>query len=56
MFNNALEVVQTACRKELGKEFQFEFDERINPVLHENGVSAIEQSVLGIFRHSWRFV
>ena len=33
MFNNALEAVQTACRKELGKEFQFEFDDRINPVL-----------------------
>lgn len=40
--NNVLEAVQTACRKELGKEFRFEFDERINPVRHGNGVSAIE--------------
>jgi len=42
VFNNVLEVVQTACRKELGKEFRFKFDERINPVLHGNSVSAIE--------------
>ena len=34
VFNNVLETVQTACRKELGKEFRFEFDERINLMLH----------------------
>ncbi|KAF2244029.1 HAD-superfamily hydrolase [Trematosphaeria pertusa] len=42
VFKNVLEAVQTAIRKELGKDFRFEFDERINPVLHGNGVSAIE--------------
>ena len=42
VFNNILEAVQTACRKGLGKEFRFKFDERINPVLHGNSVSAIE--------------
>ncbi|OCL06191.1 HAD-superfamily hydrolase [Glonium stellatum] len=42
VFENVLEAVQAACRKELGDNFKFEFDERINPVLHGNGVSAIE--------------
>jgi HAD superfamily hydrolase (TIGR01456 family) len=42
VFKNVLEAVQTAIRKELGQDFKFEFDERINPVLHGNGVSAIE--------------
>jgi len=42
VLNNVLEAVQKACRKELGNEFRFEFDERINPVLHRNGISAIE--------------
>ncbi|KAH7139372.1 phosphatidyl synthase-like protein [Dendryphion nanum] len=42
VFTNVLEAVTTAIRKELGKDFKFEFDERINPVLHGNGVSAIE--------------
>jgi len=42
VLNSVLEAVQKACRKELGKEFRFEFDERINPVLHRNGISAIE--------------
>lgn len=42
VFKNVLEVVQTAIRKELGKDFRFEFDEGINPVLHGNGASAIE--------------
>ncbi|KAF2735020.1 phosphatidyl synthase-like protein, partial [Polyplosphaeria fusca] len=42
VFKNVLEAVQTAIRKELGKEFRFEFDEKtINPVLHGSGVSAI---------------
>ncbi|PSN66817.1 phosphatidyl synthase-like protein [Corynespora cassiicola Philippines] len=42
VFKNVEEAVQTAIRKELGKDFKFEFDERINPVLHGNGASAIE--------------
>lgn len=43
VFTNVLQAVQTAIRKELGKDFRFEFDEkRINPVLHGNAVSAIE--------------
>lgn len=42
VLNNILVAVQKACRKELGKEFRFEFDERINPVLHGNDISAIE--------------
>ena len=42
VLNNILVAVQKACRKELGKEFRFEFDERINPVLHGNDISVIE--------------
>jgi HAD superfamily hydrolase (TIGR01456 family) len=42
VFKNVLEAVQTAIKKELGQDFKFEFDERINPVLHGNGASAIE--------------
>jgi HAD superfamily hydrolase (TIGR01456 family) len=42
VFTNVLEAVQTAIRKELGQDFKFEFDEKINPVTHGNGVSAIE--------------
>ncbi|KAF2085024.1 HAD-superfamily hydrolase [Saccharata proteae CBS 121410] len=44
VFPNVLEAVQTAIRKELGKEFQFEFNEKINPVLHGDkaDASAIE--------------
>jgi HAD superfamily hydrolase (TIGR01456 family) len=42
VFVNVLEAVQTAMRKELGKDFKFEFNEKINPVLHGDGASAIE--------------
>jgi HAD superfamily hydrolase (TIGR01456 family) len=42
VFKNVLEAVQTAVKKELGQDFRFEFDDRINPVFHGNGVSAIE--------------
>ncbi|KAJ4305369.1 hypothetical protein N0V90_000900 [Kalmusia sp. IMI 367209] len=42
VFKNVLEAVQTAIKKELGQDFRFKFDESINPVLHGNGVSAIE--------------
>lgn len=41
VFKNVLEAVQTACKKELGEDFRFEWDETINPV-HKSGVSAIE--------------
>ncbi|KAF2661264.1 cat eye syndrome critical region protein 5 precursor [Lophiostoma macrostomum CBS 122681] len=41
VFKNVLEAVQTAIRKELGKDFQFEFNEAINPVRNGN-VSAID--------------
>lgn len=42
VFKNVLEAVQTAIKKEIGQDFRFQFDESINPVLHGNGVSAIE--------------
>lgn len=42
VFKNVQEAVQTAIKKELGEDFRFQFDESINPVLHGNGVSAIE--------------
>ncbi|KAF2111694.1 cat eye syndrome critical region protein 5 precursor [Lophiotrema nucula] len=42
VFKNVLDAVQTAIKKELGQDFHFKFDETINPVLHGNGVSAIE--------------
>ncbi|KAF2828611.1 HAD-superfamily hydrolase [Ophiobolus disseminans] len=42
VFVNVLEAVKTAIRKELGKDFKFEFNEAINPSTHGQGVSAIE--------------
>lgn len=42
VFKNVLEAVQTAIKKELGQDFRFQFDESINPVLGDGGVSAIE--------------
>jgi HAD superfamily hydrolase (TIGR01456 family) len=41
VFKNVLEAVQTAIKKELGEDFRFEFDESMNPVLADKGVSAI---------------
>ncbi|KAF2016320.1 HAD-superfamily hydrolase [Aaosphaeria arxii CBS 175.79] len=41
VFKNVLEAVTTAMKKELGQDFKFEFDEKINPVLHHD-VSAVE--------------
>lgn len=41
VFENVLKAVEAAMKKELGKDFQFSFDERINPVLHGNNASAI---------------
>lgn len=34
VFNNVLEAVETALRKELGDDFKMQFDETINAVLH----------------------
>jgi len=42
VFENVLEAVKAACRKELGKSFRFEFDEGHNPVHFKSGISAIE--------------
>ncbi|KAK3688820.1 HAD-like domain-containing protein [Podospora appendiculata] len=41
VFKNVLEAVTTACRKELGEDFQFKWDEGVNPVLAGQS-SAIE--------------
>jgi len=41
VFDNVLKAVEAAMKKELGQDFQFSFDERINPVLHGNNASAI---------------
>lgn len=41
VFANVWEAVTAACRKQLGDDFLFEWDHRVNPVLHESGSSAI---------------
>ncbi|EED24229.1 phosphatidyl synthase [Talaromyces stipitatus ATCC 10500] len=43
VFDNVLEAVKAVVRKELGKEFKFKWNEKINPVLHGgDGLSAVE--------------
>ena len=43
VFPNVWEAVTTACRKQLGEDFVFEWDARVvNPVLHDTATSAIE--------------
>lgn len=42
VFTNVYEAVTTAIKKELGSDFKFEFNEKINPVTNGQGVSAIE--------------
>ncbi|RFU75808.1 hypothetical protein TARUN_6439 [Trichoderma arundinaceum] len=44
VFPNVLEAVKAACRKQLGDSFGFEWDDRVNPVLHgeKHATSAIE--------------
>ncbi|KAK2755967.1 hypothetical protein FQN54_005764 [Arachnomyces sp. PD_36] len=42
VFENVLEAVQAVVRKELGKEFKFSWNPKANPVLHGQGISAIE--------------
>ncbi|CAN9368397.1 unnamed protein product [Alternaria alternata] len=41
VFKNVFEAVTTAMKKELGQDFKFNFDEKINPVMAEGGSSAI---------------
>lgn len=40
VFDNVLDAVQASVRKELGKEFKFNFNPKANPVLHGQGASA----------------
>lgn len=42
VFPNVLEAVKAAVRKELGREFKFQWNPKVNPVLHGNNASAIE--------------
>lgn len=42
VFANVFDAVTTAIKKELGEDFKFEFNEKINPVTHGNNISAIE--------------
>lgn len=43
VFDNVLEAVKAVVRKELGHEFKFKWNEKINPVLHGgDGLSAVE--------------
>lgn len=42
VFNNVLEAVKSALAKELGKDFKFKWNPKVNPVLHGDGVSAVE--------------
>lgn len=42
VFDNVLKAVQAAVRKELGQEFNFEWnDEKVNPLLQGNGAAAV---------------
>ncbi|KAL2015639.1 hypothetical protein VTK56DRAFT_5079 [Thermocarpiscus australiensis] len=43
VFDNVWEAVTAACRRELGEDFGFKWDERVNPVLHDGATaSAVE--------------
>jgi HAD superfamily hydrolase (TIGR01456 family) len=42
VFNNVLEAVKAAVRKELGHEFKLKWNPKVNPVTHGEGVSAVE--------------
>ncbi|KAK9313244.1 HAD-like domain-containing protein [Lipomyces starkeyi] len=41
-FNHVLDAVKAGVRNELGKEFKFKWNEKVNPVLHGEGISAVE--------------
>ncbi|PYI18608.1 phosphatidyl synthase [Aspergillus japonicus CBS 114.51] len=42
VFPNVLEAVKAAVRKELGQEFKFKWNPKVNPVLHSENASAVE--------------
>ncbi|KAK0104950.1 hypothetical protein ONS95_005211 [Cadophora gregata] len=42
VFDNVLEAVKSAIRKELGEDFRFEWSDRMNPVTAGHSISAIE--------------
>lgn len=42
VFNNVLEAVKAAIRKELGEDFKLKWNPNVNPVLHGEGTSAVE--------------
>jgi HAD superfamily hydrolase (TIGR01456 family) len=42
VFNHVLDAVKASVRKELGTEFKFKWNEKVNPVLHGEGISAVE--------------
>ncbi|EER23314.1 hypothetical protein D8B26_001407 [Coccidioides posadasii str. Silveira] len=42
VFANVLDAVQAVIKKELGTEFKLRWNDKINPVLHPDGISAVE--------------
>lgn len=42
VFDNVLEAVKAVVRKELGEEFKFKWNPKVNPVTHGEGASAVE--------------
>lgn len=42
VFDNVLEAVKTVLRKELGQDFKFKWNPKVNPVTHGEGASAVE--------------
>jgi HAD superfamily hydrolase (TIGR01456 family) len=42
VFNHVLDAVKASVRKELGTEFKFKWNEKVNPVHHGEGISAVE--------------
>ena len=42
VFDNVLEAVKAAVRKELGQDFKFKWNPQVNPVLHGDSSSAVE--------------
>lgn len=42
VFNNVLEALHTALRKELGQDFKFNWSDSMNPITGSHSVSAIE--------------
>ena len=42
VFDNVLDAVKAAIRKELGEDFKLKWNPKVNPVLHGEGTSAVE--------------